>query len=214
MKKFFNEYGGVTIIVIVIAVLLLIVGSVKSLDENSGKVEGSGIAKAVGNNLSDTMDTFQKQLVPNENLAILEKSNLSDEYYNGMQIHDSKYEEKNDGINVDLGGGSIKKVKPNTYYTLSFYARGFGSTYIGSYFFPDVIESGYSSQGDTTTIADGRMYPKLTTEWKKITLTWKTKANVNGTAHFIAARRNKAGPRIQIAGVKLEEGKKATPFQN
>ena len=37
MKKFFKEYGAVAIIVIVIAVLLLIVGSVKGLDEGTGK---------------------------------------------------------------------------------------------------------------------------------------------------------------------------------
>lgn len=42
MKKFFEEYGAVAIIVIVIAVLLLIVGSVKGLDETTGKVNGSG----------------------------------------------------------------------------------------------------------------------------------------------------------------------------
>lgn len=214
MKRFFNEYSGVAIIVIVIAVLLLIIGSIKSLDEPSGKVEGSGIAAIVGNNLTDTIDTFQKQLVPNENLASLEKYNLSDEYYNGMQIYDSKYGEISDGVNVDLGIGRIKNVKPNTYYTLSFYARGFDTTNIGSYFYPNTIESGYSSQGDTTTIVDGRMYPKVTNEWKKITLTWKTKSDVSSEKYYIAARWTRTGPRIQIAGVKLEEGKIATPLQN
>ena len=55
---------------IVIAVLLLLVGGVKSLDENSGKVEGSGIAGIVGNSLSDTLDDFQEQLQLADNLAI------------------------------------------------------------------------------------------------------------------------------------------------
>ena len=49
MKKFFEEYGSVAIIVIVIAVLLLIVGSVKGLDEVTGKVNGFGVASIVGN---------------------------------------------------------------------------------------------------------------------------------------------------------------------
>ena len=48
MKKFFEEYGSVAIIVIVIAVLLLIVGSVKGLDEVTGKVNGFGVASIVG----------------------------------------------------------------------------------------------------------------------------------------------------------------------
>ena len=59
MKQFFSEYGGVTIIVIVIAVLLLLVGSVKSLDEATGKVNGSGVASMVGNKLSGSIDKFK-----------------------------------------------------------------------------------------------------------------------------------------------------------
>ena len=59
MKKFFNEYGGIAIIVIVIAVLLLLVGSVKSLDEATGKVNGSGIASMVGNKLSGSIGKFK-----------------------------------------------------------------------------------------------------------------------------------------------------------
>ncbi|MEQ2768806.1 hypothetical protein [Faecalibacillus intestinalis] len=43
MKKFSEDHGGVAIIPIVIAVLLLIVGSVKGLDEGTGKVNGSGV---------------------------------------------------------------------------------------------------------------------------------------------------------------------------
>lgn len=59
MKKFFEEYGAVAIIVIVIAVLLLIVGSVKGLDEGTGKVNGSGVASIVGNAYSSAIDKFK-----------------------------------------------------------------------------------------------------------------------------------------------------------
>lgn len=59
MKKFFNEYGGIAIIVIVIAVLLLLVGSVKSLDEATGKVKGSGVASMVGNKFSESIGKFK-----------------------------------------------------------------------------------------------------------------------------------------------------------
>lgn len=59
MKKFFEEYGAVAIIVIVIAILLLVVGSVKGLDETTGKVNGSGVASVVGNAYSNAIDKFK-----------------------------------------------------------------------------------------------------------------------------------------------------------
>ena len=59
MKKFSEDHGGVAIILIVIAVLLLIVGSVKGLDETTGKVNGSGVASVVGNAYSNAIDKFK-----------------------------------------------------------------------------------------------------------------------------------------------------------
>ncbi len=59
MKKFSEDHGGVAIILIVIAVLLLIVGSVKGLDEGTGKVNGSGVASVVGNAYSNAIDKFK-----------------------------------------------------------------------------------------------------------------------------------------------------------
>ncbi|PST41044.1 hypothetical protein C7U55_05220 [Faecalibacillus faecis] len=59
MKKFFEEHSGVAIILIVIAILLLIVGSVKGLDEGTGKVNGSGVASIVGNAYSSAIDKFK-----------------------------------------------------------------------------------------------------------------------------------------------------------
>ena len=59
MKKFFEEHGTVAIIVIVIAVLLVLVGSIKGLDESNGKVRGTGIASVVGNSYSKAIDKFQ-----------------------------------------------------------------------------------------------------------------------------------------------------------
>ena len=60
MKKFFEEYGSVAIIVIVIAVLLLIVGSVKGLDEVTGKVNGFGVASIVGNAYAKAINKFDE----------------------------------------------------------------------------------------------------------------------------------------------------------
>lgn len=60
MKKFFEEHGGVAIILIIIAVLLVLVGSVKGLDEVTGKVNGSGIASIVGNAYAKAINNFDE----------------------------------------------------------------------------------------------------------------------------------------------------------
>ena len=57
--KIFERPRCVAIILIVIAVLLLIVGSVKGLDEGTGKVNGSGVASVVGNAYSNAIDKFK-----------------------------------------------------------------------------------------------------------------------------------------------------------
>lgn len=58
MRKIFNEYGGWAVIVFVIAVLLLLFGGIKSIDDN-GKVKGTGLASIVGNTYSDVIDKFK-----------------------------------------------------------------------------------------------------------------------------------------------------------
>lgn len=58
MRKIFNEYGGWIIVVFVIAVLLLLVGGIKSIDDN-GKVKGTGLTSIVGNAYSDAIDKFK-----------------------------------------------------------------------------------------------------------------------------------------------------------
>ena len=65
MKHFFEEYGGVALLSIVIAVLIVIVGGIKLIDSN-GKVEGSGIAAKTGNSISkgvnDVDTSFSKTM--------------------------------------------------------------------------------------------------------------------------------------------------------
>lgn len=67
MRKIFNEYGGWAVIVFVIAVLLLLVGGIKSIDDN-GKVKGTGLASIVGNTYSDVIDKFKNHY--NDAMAI------------------------------------------------------------------------------------------------------------------------------------------------
>lgn len=49
------------IILIVISLLLYIIGCVSIINEDN-TVVGNGLLKIAGNNLTDTIDTFQKQL--------------------------------------------------------------------------------------------------------------------------------------------------------
>lgn len=68
MKRFFEEHTSVVIICIVVSLLLCIVGSIRGISSSETSVKGSGLLKIVGDNLTDTIDTYQKQLTPNENI--------------------------------------------------------------------------------------------------------------------------------------------------
>lgn len=150
----------------------------------------------------------------NKNIGIISDDNLSKNKYNGMTMYDSIFKTLHDGTNLDLGIGRIENVKPNSYYTLSFWVRGFEDTAIVSYFYPSATEEGYSSEGKTTNYGDGRIYHNISTSWQKMTITYKTKSDVSGTKNFISARTFVDGPRIQVAGVKFEEGKTASAYIN
>ena len=63
MKKFFNEYGGIAVIVLVIATLLVLVGNIKELDETTEKVKGTGVLSLVGNNISNEIKNFQNSAI-------------------------------------------------------------------------------------------------------------------------------------------------------
>lgn len=68
MKRFFEEHTSVVIICIVISLLLCIIGSIRGINSSETSVEGNGLLKIVGDNLTDTIDTYQKQIIPNENI--------------------------------------------------------------------------------------------------------------------------------------------------
>lgn len=61
MRKLFNEYGGWVVIVFVTVVLLLLVGGIKSIDDN-GEVKGTGLISIVGNIFSDTIEKNNNHL--------------------------------------------------------------------------------------------------------------------------------------------------------
>lgn len=77
MKRFFEEHTSVVIICIIASLLLCIIGCINNID-NDGSVTGKGLLKIVGDNLTDTIDTYQKQVIPNENLLARTSSKITE----------------------------------------------------------------------------------------------------------------------------------------
>lgn len=108
-------------------------------------------------------------------------------------------------------------IKPDTYYTLSFYIKGENNTdLITTYFYPSTVLSGITSQGETTNAIDGGIHFKVSTEWQRVWVTYKTLNNVSGIKNIITHRMisslGVAGNKVWVCGVKLEEGNKATAY--
>lgn len=133
---------------------------------------------------------------------------ITTETYHGCKV---LHKDNSTGTSyVDIATWSnVIVVKPNTEYTLSFYAKGKGS--FTSYFHPSSVASGYSSEGVKTSSIDGNTQHTLTSEWKRYWITWKTLSNASGSKSIIAMRLW-SGSIGYICGVKFEEGNKATDF--
>ena len=98
-------------------------------------------------------------------------------------------------------------------YTLSFYAKKYPQATTGkvtTYFFPNCVAEGITSQGVKTTAADGVVNFNLTNEWKRYWVTYKTLANVSGAKNILFRAFKNYGS--SICGVKLEEGNKASDW--
>lgn len=114
-------------------------------------------------------------------------------------------------------GGII--LKPDTYYTMSMYIKGENNTdIINSYLYPSAMISGINSQGNTTTASDGGINFKVSTEWQRVWVTWKTSGTISGAKNLITNRMQAtqgiAGAKVWVCGVKLEEGNKATDWNS
>lgn len=133
---------------------------------------------------------------------------ITTETYHGCKV---LHKDNSTGTSyVDIATWSnVIVVKPNTEYTLSFYAKGKGS--FTSFFHPSSVASGYSSEGVKTSSIDGNTQHTLTSEWKRYWITWKTLSNASGSKSIIAMRLW-SGSIGYICGVKFEEGNKATDF--
>lgn len=131
---------------------------------------------------------------------------LTDETYNGFKIRYLKYE--GTSYKDCITKNSIISPTANTYYTVSFWAKG--NCGISNFFYPNNCASGISSDGHTTTSVDGNCYIHLAPEWKRYWITWKTRSDVSGAKNIVIGRiqNQGTGAECYIAGLKFEEGDK------
>ena len=124
MKRFFEEHTSAVIICIVVSLLLCIVGNIKGINSSETSVEGSGLLKIIGGNLTNIIDTYQKQVVPNENIMTVKniKTYFVHEEYRGYEI--LEFIKPYEGTNQKLSfSADVKLSEPGElfFYTLGKY---------------------------------------------------------------------------------------------
>lgn len=110
---------------------------------------------------------------------------------------------KNTGSgNLDVLTWNNVELKPDTYYSLSFWAKGSGS--FSCFLFPDACAEVVNSQGFTGTSDDGHNKFDFTPEWTFCRATFKAKAGVSGKKNVIPMRLHAASAG-SVYGVCLVE---------
>ena len=127
----------------------------------------------------------------------------------------SKYDIASGTGFTDLNLGTFAPA-PDTWYTLSFYAKAnYNNITIRTHFYPNTTASSYNCQGFSTTAAnDGLSNFTVSTEWKRYWVCYKTSASVSGTKNLIARLISGTSPgtTLRVALPKLEVGQIMTPW--
>ena len=104
---------------------------------------------------------------------------------------------------------NVDGLKPDTSYTLSFWARGSGTA--GVYLYPDTCARSTNSQGHESTQATGESIITLSGEWRWYWVTFRTRPNVDGKKTLIPFRLMN-GASGSIYGVCFVEGERPTQW--
>lgn len=101
-------------------------------------------------------------------------------------------------------------IKPNTDYVYSFEAMGAAETTITAHLYDNadggVVSNVLTSQGYTSTAADGHADFKLTKSFTKYWVRWRTKSTVPATVNFIGVRTTSGDTTVvYVRAPKLEE---------
>ena len=127
----------------------------------------------------------------------------------------SKYDIASGTGFTDLNLGTFAPA-PDTWYTLSFYAKAnYNNITIRTHFYPNTTASSYNCQGFSTTAAnDGLSNFTVSTEWKRYWVCYKTSASVSGTKNLIARLISGTSPgtTLRVALPKLEVGQIMTSW--
>ena len=199
MNRFFEEHTAVVIICIVISLILCIIGCINNID-NNGTVTGKGLLKVVGDNLTDSIDTYQKQIIPNKNLISNSKGpfiknprNAGDDYDNYQHL------------------AFPAEIDNNKSYTFSANVEAIGNYNEFSVMFLKIFNDG------TDTALYNKQFIKIPNNHNnRIKITLKNtdlSRNFNAIAVYSGIQGYTRGQGIKVWNVKLEEGTKTTPYE-
>ena len=113
---------------------------------------------------------------------------------------------------IYIPNSTTKYMKPNTWYTFSFYAKGSGK--IKTHIYPSIINTsikGICNGSEETLAADGNRDWTLTSSWQRFTYTFKS-ATSAPTANNMVLFRLYYGNEVYICAPQLEEGNKVSEW--
>ena len=112
---------------------------------------------------------------------------------------------------VDVLSGYTIDVAEGDSFVLSFYAKSDASRTVVCHFYsPNTTTRAESSTGQVTTAPDGGVGVSVSTEWQRYWVKWE-QSETTERKRFIVGRLSGVGT-LEIAGVKLEKGNKATDW--
>lgn len=184
--------------------------SVGEKDNGENKINISSIGKNIIldselKNQNREWDRFQGENVPGylDNVGHTIKFKGNGGYYDvlSQRIHDCN--------------SNHNKILPNTWYTLSFYAKG---NTMRSHIYPSLIDSnitGFVDNKEMMLANDGHLDWKLTNEWARHTYTFKTKSPIpyNPVAENKVLFRAMPDSDCVVSCIMLEQGKVATEYE-
>lgn len=114
---------------------------------------------------------------------------------------------------LDTFSATTIDIPTGSSYIVSFYARASVTTPMNCHWYsPNTTTSSLTSTGNRHTAADGTATIQVTTEWKKYWVVWTQTLTELPKRLIIGRNATVAGAILEIAGVKLEEGNKATDW--
>ena len=194
-----------------------IVSSTETIKNTANSaLDNANKAQSDVDNLKNTVDNIQiggRNLLLKYDIKINESPFVTNNKYQNLKILYSNYIYNTNSFTDVVKWDNVLNIKPNTYYTLSFYIKGTGI--IGSYFYntTGIIVNGSNSKNTVTTSKDGDIKFNVSNEWERYTVTWLTKDTIsNEPINIIPIRQSGSSSEIWACGFKFEEGNKATDW--